>query len=60
MIREIKGYKETSLHKIKATTLNGYLVKISEEGSVYRLNGKGRWTEITTKELYYLIDKGDI
>jgi hypothetical protein len=60
MIKGVKGYKETSLHKVKATTINGYLVKFDEDGGVYRLNGEGKWTEITTKQLYHLIERSDI
>ena len=59
MIKEVKGYKETSLHKAKALTLKGHLVKFDKEGRVYRLNGKGAWTEINTKELYHLINRSD-
>jgi len=56
MIKGVKGYKETSLHKAKALTLNGHLVKFDVEGRVYRLNGKGKWTEMNTKELYQLLN----
>ena len=40
----------------KATSINGHLVRLSEDGEVYTLNGKGRWVEISTKQLYVLID----
>lgn len=59
MIKGVKGYKETSLHKAKALTLNGHLVKFDVEGRVYRLNSKGKWIEINTKELYHLINRSD-
>ena len=46
--------------KGKATTINGHLVKFDEDGKVYRLNGQGKWTEISTKQLYHLINRSDI
>lgn len=42
--------------KGKAITIDGHLVRLSDEGIFFRLNGNGKWAEISTKQLYALID----
>ena len=43
----------------KAITIDGHLVRLSDEGIFFRLNGDGKWTEVSTKQLYELIDSGN-
>lgn len=42
--------------KAKAITILGHLVKLNEKGHFFRLNGIGVWTQITSKELFKLIN----
>jgi len=42
--------------KGKAVLLDGHLVKLNENGTFFRLNGRGIWTQISTKDLYKLIE----
>ena len=44
----------------KAITVDGHLVRLDEKGRFFRLNGDGMWIQISTKELYELIDDNDI
>ena len=45
--------------KGKSVTIDGHLVKLDERGTFFRLNGLGVWTEISTKDLYNLINTED-
>ena len=42
--------------KFKAVTIDGKLIRIDENGSIYRLNGIGNWAEITNIELWELVN----
>ena len=42
--------------KGKAIAIDGHLVKLDEKGTFFRLNGLGVWTEVSTKDLYNLIN----
>ena len=45
--------------KAKAVLIDGHLVKLDDKGTFFRLNGLGVWTQISTKELYKLIQQKD-
>ena len=45
--------------KDKAILIDGHLVKLDDKGTFFRLNGIGVWTQISTKELYKLIQQKD-
>lgn len=45
--------------KAKAILIDGHLVKLDDKGTFFRLNGIGVWTQISTKELYKLIQQKD-
>ena len=45
--------------KAKAILIDGHLVKLDDKGTFFRLNGLGVWTQISTKELYKLIQQKD-
>ena len=45
--------------KVKAILIDGHLVKLDDKGTFFRLNGLGVWTQISTKELYKLIQQKD-
>ncbi len=42
--------------KHKTVTIDGKLVRVDENGSIYRLNGIGNWVEITNLDLWDLIN----
>ena len=46
--------------KAKAITINGHLVKLDDKGTFFRLNGLGVWTQISTKELFNIIQQKEI
>jgi len=39
----------------KAVTINGHLVKLSEKGIFFRLDGNGVWVQISNTDLFKLI-----
>ena len=43
--------------KAKAIIIEGHLVRLDEKGTFFRLNGLGVWTQISTKELFNLIQQ---
>ena len=45
--------------KDKAILIDGHLVKLDDKGTFFRLNGIGVWVQISTKELYKLIQQKD-
>ena len=45
--------------KAKAILIDGHLVKLDDKGTFFRLNGLGVWTQISTKQLYKLIQQKD-
>tara|TARA_R110000782_G_scaffold56557_1_gene118611 strand:+ start:888 stop:1043 length:156 start_codon:yes stop_codon:yes gene_type:complete len=45
--------------KAKAILIDGHLVKLDDKGTLFRLNGLGVWTQISTKELFNLIQQKD-
>ena len=45
--------------KAKAILIDGHLVRLDDNGTFFRLNGLGVWTQISTKELYKLITQKD-
>ena len=45
--------------KDKAILIDGHLVKLDDKGTFFRLNVLGVWTQISTKELYKLIQQKD-
>ena len=45
--------------KAKAILIDGHLVKLDDKGTFFRLNGIGVWVQISTKELYKLIQQKD-
>ena len=45
--------------KAKAITIDGHLVRLDDKGTFFRLNGNGVWVQISTKQLYALIDGGN-
>ena len=44
---------------MKVVTIDGHLVKLDERGTFFRLNGLGVWTQVSTKDLYNLINTED-
>ena len=45
--------------KAKAVHIDGHLVKLDDKGTFFRLIGLGVWTQISTKELFKLIQQKD-
>ena len=45
--------------KAKAILIDGHLVRLDDKGTFFRLNGNGVWTQISTKELFNLIQQKD-
>tara|TARA_R100000231_G_scaffold139091_1_gene119182 strand:+ start:325 stop:462 length:138 start_codon:yes stop_codon:yes gene_type:complete len=44
------------MKKSKAVTIDGHLIKIDEDGMIFRLDGKGIWKQITNVELFNLVN----
>ena len=44
------------MKKSKAVTIDGHLIKIDEDGMIFRLDGNGIWKQITNVELFNLVN----